>query len=99
MSRAMVVRSCLAGGLAGLTGERVGALVGPGWVWGWGVSVMWGPLSSIGGMPAYSYRRATTGSSRAAWLAGQTPKTIPTMRLKPTATTTVTGLKTKPQPA
>jgi len=38
------------------------------------------------------------GSSRAAWLAGQTPKMTPTMRLKPTATITVSGLKMKPQP-
>ena len=29
------------------------------------------------------------GSRRAAWRAGQTPKTTPTARLKPTATTTV----------
>ena len=47
----------------------------------------------------YSYRRATMGSRRAAWRAGQTPKTTPTTRLKATATTTVRGLKAKPQPA
>ena len=39
------------------------------------------------------------GSSRAAWRAGQTPKTTPTARLNRTAATIVVGLNWKPQPA
>ncbi len=39
------------------------------------------------------------GSRRAAWRAGQTPKTTPTTTLKPTAAAIVIGLNATAQPA